>query len=73
MTAEKTDLQKLEALLHSATNERQKKMYQALLTKARALSISSNSAQTTHEFEKSSSLASSFVEQQTTQSLTKKK
>ena len=72
MTAEKTDLQKLEALLHSATNERQKKMYQALLTKARALSISSNSAQTTHEFEKSSSLASSFVEQQTTQSLTKK-
>ncbi|MGB5635163.1 MAG: hypothetical protein WBM44_28780 [Waterburya sp.] len=72
MTAEKTDLQKLEALLHSATNERQRKMYQSLLTKAQALSISSDSAQTTHEFEKSSSPASSSVEQQTTQSLTKK-
>jgi hypothetical protein len=42
MTAEKTDLQKLEALLHSATNERQRKMYQALLTKARASSVPSD-------------------------------
>ena len=36
MTAEKTDLQKLKNLLNSATNERQRKMYQALLNKARA-------------------------------------
>ena len=57
MTAEKTDLQKLEALLHSATNERQRKMYQALLTKARTSSVSSDSASTG---------------QQITQSLTKK-
>ena len=36
MTAEKTDLQKLENLLNSATNERQRKMYLSLLNKARA-------------------------------------
>ena len=36
MTAEKTDLQKLENLLNSATNERQRKMYLKLLNKARA-------------------------------------
>ena len=35
MTAIKSDLQKLEALLNSATNERQRKMYQSLLDKAR--------------------------------------
>ena len=35
MTAVKSDLQKLENLLNSATNERQRKMYQALLDKAR--------------------------------------
>lgn len=56
MTAEKTDLQKLEALLHSATNERQRKMYQALLSKAQTSLVSS---------------ASTSSEQQTTQSLTK--
>ena len=58
MTAEKTDLQKLEALLHSATNERQRKMYQALLSKAQTSLVSS---------------ASTSSEQQTTQSLTKTK
>ena len=36
MTAEKTKLQKLQTLLNSATNERQRKMYQALLDKAKA-------------------------------------
>ena len=36
MTAVKSDLEKLEELLNSATNERQRKMYQALLKKARA-------------------------------------
>ena len=72
MTAEKTDLQKLEALLHSATNERQRKMYQALLTKARASSVSSDSARTTHGLEPSSSPVSYSTEQQTTQPLTKK-
>ncbi len=36
MTAEKTNLQKLENLLNSATSERQRKMYLALLNKARA-------------------------------------
>ena len=36
MTAEKTNIQKLEALLNSATNERQRKMYLALLNKAKA-------------------------------------
>ena len=36
MTAEKTKLQKLQTLLNSATNERQRKMYQALLSKAKA-------------------------------------
>ena len=36
MTVEKTDLQKLENLLNSATNERQRKMYLSLLNKARA-------------------------------------
>ena len=36
MTAEKTNIQKLEALLNSATNERQRKMYQTLLNKAKA-------------------------------------
>lgn len=46
MTAEKTNLQKLEALLHSATNERQRKMYQALLSKAQASSASSSSTST---------------------------
>ena len=35
MTAVKSDLQKLETLLNSATNERQRKMYQSLLDKAR--------------------------------------
>ncbi|MCC0179195.1 hypothetical protein I4641_19705 [Waterburya agarophytonicola K14] len=34
MTVVKSDLQKLEALLKSATNERQRKMYQSLLDKA---------------------------------------
>ena len=58
MTAEKTDLQKLEALLHSATNERQRKMYQALLSKARTSLVSS---------------ASTSSEKQTTQSFTKTK
>lgn len=46
MTAEKTNLQKLEALLHSATNERQRKMYLALLSKAQASSASSSSTST---------------------------
>ncbi|MGK7935456.1 MAG: hypothetical protein AB4206_06580 [Xenococcaceae cyanobacterium] len=36
MTAEKTKLQKLQTLLNSATNERQRKMYLALLNKAKA-------------------------------------
>ena len=35
MTVVKSDLQKLETLLNSATNERQRKMYQSLLDKAR--------------------------------------
>ena len=35
MTAVKSDLQKLEALLNSATNARQRRMYQSLLDKAR--------------------------------------
>ena len=36
MTGAKFDIQKIETLLNSATNERQRKMYQALLNKARA-------------------------------------
>lgn len=36
MTVEKTDIQKIEALLSLATNERQRNMYRALLKKAQA-------------------------------------
>ena len=53
MAAVKSDLQKLEDLLNSATNERQKKMYQALINKAR---------------EKAKNLQSTASQSQTTQS-----
>ena len=43
MTAIKSDLQKLENLLNSATNERQRKMYQALLDKARKQALAPSS------------------------------
>ncbi len=46
MTGAKFDIQKIETLLNSATNERQRKMYQALLNKARAeLAPDSNPSQ----------------------------
>ena len=66
MTAEKTDLKKLEALLKSATNERQRKMYLSLLNKARA-SMASNS---TPEEQKT---AESSTEKTKTTASTKKK
>ena len=47
MTAVKSDLQKLENLLNSATNERQRKMYQALLDKARKKVIAPSSMEDT--------------------------
>ncbi len=49
------DIQKIEQLLNSATSERQRKMYQALLNKARSqerASINSKAPQTTPETEK---------------------
>ena len=39
MAAVKSNLQKIENLLKSATNERQRKMYQSLLDKARQASL----------------------------------
>lgn len=47
MTAVKSDLQKLENLLNSATNERQRKMYQALLDKARKKAVALSSMEDT--------------------------
>ena len=44
MAAVQSDLQKLENLLKSATNERQRKMYQSLLDKARENGLSNQSA-----------------------------
>ncbi len=56
MTAVQSDLQKLEALLKSATNERQRKMYLSLLNKARAELVTDSAPS----------------EQKTTESLTEK-
>ena len=47
MIAVKSDLQKLENLLNSATNERQRKMYQALLDKARKKAVALSSMEDT--------------------------
>ena len=66
MTAVQSDIQKLEALLKSATNERQRKMYLSLLNKARA-SMASNS---TPEEQKT---AESSTEKTKTTASTKKK
>ena len=53
MTAVKSDLQKLETLLNSATNERQRKMYQALLDKARQNALKRESALNSEQAAKS--------------------
>ena len=55
MSVVQFDIQKLEQLLNSATNERQRKMYQALLDKARRqerASTNSQASRTTPETEK---------------------
>ena len=55
MSVVQFDIQKIEQLLNSATSERHRKMYQALLNKARSqerASINSNAPQTTPETEK---------------------
>ena len=66
MTAVQSDIQKLEALLKSATNERQRKMYLSLLNKARASIISDS----TPESEKTTE---SSTEKTTIATSTKKK
>ncbi len=57
MSVVQFDIQKIEQLLNSATSERQRKMYQALLNKAlrqEGVSINSKASQTTPETEKKS-------------------
>ena len=67
------DSQKIEQLLNSATNERQRKMYQALLDKARSQEISSTNSSSASSTESSTEKKAETLTNQKTETKTKTK
>jgi hypothetical protein len=76
MSIVQLDIQKIEQLLNSATTSRQRKMYQALLDKARSqqrLSTDSKASQTTPEIEKKAKTKTNHLTETLTEAKTTKK